>query len=542
MLFEKYLQDNIYLEWKDYYINYGYLKTIIENIINKKPNSEKIFVKELEKSWIKYYNFASQLIDSVIESELNKNKLVDIFKINEFISINQEGFRKIIKKHDKNSNYSLYPAWKWKIKSNTFEKLFPTIKKISQLYPRDEHMESKIDNSSFKRKSIKYWVEKKNIIPVICHIIPNLPIYVWDEDINDHIYQEISSVYFDNKNLKTYHTRINKEENNKLIRIRWYGELPEKVFIERKVHHEDWTGIDSSKDRININTSEVMPFIRRNIRYNNDLANEIQDCITKEELYPIVRTTYNRISFQLKTTNEVRISLDINLKMIKEKVSHLDWFTDNENILEEDIINFPYSVLEVKIATTNDSVPDWVQSLMNSNLIIPQPNFSKYIHGCYSFYQDMVTLRPSWVSNDVVININDEVDNEIISVVDSQNNCCNSIGLSYRKFMGKDIKVAEPVKIEPKTFFANERTYLQWFNSAVLVASVGTALMAQVDKLVGILLILVSFLILIYSLAIYFRRNNMLLNRIGNGYSDTYGPIFLTISLLVAFGISIFLL
>ena len=43
-------------------------------------------------------------------------------------------------------------------------------------------------------------------------------------------------------------------------------------------------------------------------------------------------------------------------------------------------------------------------------------------------------------------------------------------------------------------------------------------------------------------MAIYFRRNNMLLNRIGNGYSDTYGPIFLTISLLVAFGISIFLL
>jgi SPX domain protein involved in polyphosphate accumulation len=133
MLFEKYLEDNMYIEWKDYYINYSYLKNIIENIINKKPNSEKIFVKELEKSWIKYYNFASQLIDSALESDLNKNKLVDIFKINEFININQEGFRKIIKKHDKNSNYSLYPAWKWKIKSNTFEKLFPTIKKNIQI-------------------------------------------------------------------------------------------------------------------------------------------------------------------------------------------------------------------------------------------------------------------------------------------------------------------------------------------------------------------------------------------------------------------------
>ena len=175
---------------------------------------------------------------------------------------------------------------------------------------------------------------------------------------------------------------------------------------------------------------------------------------------------------------------------------------------------------------------------MNSNLIIPQPNFSKYIHGCYSFYQDIITLRPSWVSNDIVINIDDDSVNTIVSETEPVNNCC----LSYRKFMGTDNTVAEPVKIEPKTFFANERTYLQWFNSAVLVASVGTALMAQVDRLVGILLILVSFLILIYSLIIYFRRNNLLLNRVGKGYNDTYGPIFLTISLLVAFGISIFLL
>ena len=321
MLFQKYYEENIMIDWKEYYIDYGKLKEYINNIKNNKPDSEKFFSKELDKYWLNYYNFINQKITETVEIEnVDKSILIDIFRINEFVTLNQECLRKIIKKHDKNSNYSLYPAWKWKIKSNTFQKLFPIIKKVSKLYPRDENISNVINNNSFKRKSMKFWVEKKNIIPVICHILPNLPVYIWDEDINDHIYQEISSVYFDNKELKTYNTRINKEENNKLIRIRWYGELPNKVFLERKVHHDDWTGLESSKDRILIETKNVMPFIRRNIRLNNELANEIQNCIYSDNLYPIIRTTYNRISFQLKNTNDIRISLDLKLNLIKEKL------------------------------------------------------------------------------------------------------------------------------------------------------------------------------------------------------------------------------
>jgi len=537
MLFQKYYEENIMIDWKEYYIDYGKLKEYINNIKNNKPDSEKIFSKELDKYWLNYYNFIDKKITETVEIEnVDKSILVDIFKINEFVTLNQECLRKIIKKHDKNSNYSLYPAWKWKIKSNTFQKLFPIIKKVSKLYPRNENVDNLINNSSFKRKSMKFWVEKKNIIPVMCHILPNLPVYVWDEDINDHIYQEISSVYFDNKELKTYNTRINKEENNKLIRIRWYGELPNKVFLERKVHHDDWTGLESSKDRISIETKNVMPFIRRNIRLNNDLANEIQNCIHSDNLYPIIRTTYNRISFQLKNTNDIRISLDLKLNLIKEKVSHLDWFTDNEDILDEDIKRFKYSVLEIKLANNSiEHPPEWINSLINSNLIISQPNFSKYIHGCYSFYNDKINIRPSWINDDTIIDIIDNVsesgeNNHIV-----KNNCCFSI-------FSKQEKIATAIKIEPKTFFANERTYLQWFNSGILVASIGTALTSYENApIIGFLLVGVSFCILIYALLLYNKRNNLLLNRVGKGYHDTYGPPILTLFVMLAFTLSLFL-
>ena len=171
-----------------------------------------------------------------------------------------------------------------------------------------------------------------------------------------------------------------------------------------------------------------MPFIRRNIRLNNELANEIQNCIYSDNLYPIIRTTYNRISFQLKNTNDIRISLDMKLNLIKEKVSHLDWFTDNEDILDEDIQRFKYSVLEIKLANNSiEDPPEWINSLINSNLIISQPNFSKYIHGCYSFYNDKINIRPSWINDDTIIDITDNVSESSENNQIVENNCCFNI-------------------------------------------------------------------------------------------------------------------
>ena len=43
-------------------------------------------------------------------------------------------------------------------------------------------------------------------------------------------------------------------ENNKLIRIRWYGDEMDNVFVERKVHHDNWTLLSSSKDRFQIHS------------------------------------------------------------------------------------------------------------------------------------------------------------------------------------------------------------------------------------------------------------------------------------------------
>jgi len=384
--FGEHLKNNIDEEWREYYINYEELKDLIDNIISYKPNSEKIFCKKLDKEWMKIYNFINRTISSICDKDLTSSDVLELLRINTFVHINREGFRKIIKKHDKNSNYKLYPAYKWKIRYNPTFKLYPALKQISELHkdPTDNLITPEIDNSSFKRKSIKFWVRKENVLPVICNILPNLPIHLWDEDINEHIYQMTSSVYLDNSHLDCYNERINKLENSKLVRIRWYGEDMENVFVERKVHHDSWVFLDSSKDRFQIHSRNIMAYLRGDLVIDNELENEIQTLVRDKELYPKIRTVYKRIAFQLKHTNKIRISLDVNLKLIREKTNHLEWFTEEDNLLDEDVYRFPFAILEVKLSgNTIDNPPSWITELMNSSLVIPQYKFSKYIHSIY---------------------------------------------------------------------------------------------------------------------------------------------------------------
>jgi len=551
MRFGEYLLQNRDHDWVDNYIDYDKLKELVNFVIEKRINSEKNFIKTLDKQWNTYYEFLNMEIDKVKKISIKKEVILQIMKINNFIHLNQEGFRKIVKKHDKISEFKIYPAWQWKIKYNPVFKLYDTIKSISKLYEdrSDIVVENVINNTSFKRKSIKYWVSKRNILPVICHIIPYLPIYIWDEDINEHIYQQITSVYLDNRNLDMYHNRIDKNENSKLVRFRWYGDEMEHIFVERKVHHENWTLQKSSKDRFIMQSRNILPFLRGDLLINNSLAREISTIITQKQLYPKIRTTYNRIAFQLKHSNKIRISLDVNFKLIKEKTNHLEWFTDIENIYDEDIYKFPYSILEIKLCDEMiETPPKWITDLIQSDLVIQQPSFSKFIHGTYTFYGYMCKKIPCWINNDpvdsnsILFDIrwdNENTTNEEINgeLIENNNSCC----IPYlKKKICNHNNIAEPIKIEPKTFFANERTFLQWFNAAIFIATAGLSLISIGESnTVGILLVILSIKTILYSLYIYYKRNYYLIHRIGTGYNDLYGPGIISLIIILAFIFSI---
>eukprot|EP00522_Entomoneis_paludosa_P000565 CAMPEP_0172472534 /NCGR_PEP_ID=MMETSP1065-20121228/68388_1 /TAXON_ID=265537 /ORGANISM="Amphiprora paludosa, Strain CCMP125" /LENGTH=274 /DNA_ID=CAMNT_0013230679 /DNA_START=468 /DNA_END=1292 /DNA_ORIENTATION=- len=97
-----------------------------------------------------------------------------------------------------------------------------------------------------------------------------------------------------------------------------------------------------------------------------------------------------------------------------------------------------------------------------------------------------------------------------------------------------------PIKIEPKVFFANERTFLAWMHLSVTLAGASIAILAFAEdqnpfsQLYGVLLLPVAIAFIIYSMYQYARRATMIRLRHPGPYEDTVGPAILGVMLMVS--------
>eukprot|EP00803_Ostreobium_quekettii_P001108 evm.model.scf_1437.5 EVM.evm.TU.scf_1437.5 scf_1437:35697-40987(-) len=121
-------------------------------------------------------------------------------------------------------------------------------------------------------------------------------------------------------------------------------------------------------------------------------------------------------------------------------------------------------------------------------------------------------------------------------------------------------------RIEPKTFFANERTFLSWMTIAVMVMFMGLSLLdgsnlvnggvggsantraceehhsCQVSRISGALISPVALVLMGYALYMYRKRTMQILRRETVRFDDQRGPIIVTVlllgALMVAFAVS----
>ena len=91
-----------------------------------------------------------------------------------------------------------------------------------------------------------------------------------------------------------------------------------------------------------------------------------------------------------------------------------------------------------------------------------------------------------------------------------------------------------PIKIEPKVFFANERTFLAWMHLSVMLAGASIAILAfaedtdnPLSQLYGVILLPVAIAFIVYSMYQYARRAAMIRTRHPGPYEDTVGPAVL---------------
>eukprot|EP00531_Pseudo-nitzschia_arenysensis_P011300 CAMPEP_0116141732 /NCGR_PEP_ID=MMETSP0329-20121206/14534_1 /TAXON_ID=697910 /ORGANISM="Pseudo-nitzschia arenysensis, Strain B593" /LENGTH=214 /DNA_ID=CAMNT_0003636925 /DNA_START=46 /DNA_END=690 /DNA_ORIENTATION=+ len=97
-----------------------------------------------------------------------------------------------------------------------------------------------------------------------------------------------------------------------------------------------------------------------------------------------------------------------------------------------------------------------------------------------------------------------------------------------------------PIKIEPKVFFSNERTFLAWMHVSVILAGASVAILALSDyeniskQLYGLIMLPVAVSFLVYAMYQYIKRSYMIRHKLPGPYEDTVGPVVLSVMLMIS--------
>ncbi|KAJ5770550.1 uncharacterized protein N7511_002601 [Penicillium nucicola] len=500
MRFGEYLRSSMIKEFYPYYIAYDELKKALKTDFVDEPTSDNtkparkewteddethfvsLLESELEKVFLFQKRKSEEIVNRIQESELEVSDVVsrlessadgrhssiarpsrpqptdsdfllleqtlsdiiaDVHDLAKFTQLNYTGFQKIIKKHDKETEWYLKPVFAARLNAKPFFKdnYDAFVIELSKLYDlvRTKGNPVKGDaaaggtQQNFVRQTTKYWVHRDNITELKLVILKHLPVLVFNASKEfEEKDTAISSIYYDNTDTwELYQGRLKKTEGAEAIRLRWYGGMEsDQIFVERKTHREDWTGEKSVKARFALKEKHVNAYLdgRMTVEQIFDkmrkegkksaaeiddleqLAREIQYRVITRRLVPVTRTFYHRTAFQLPGDARVRISLDTELTMIREdnmdgrRRAGKNWRRMDigvdfpfSQLPPEDIDRFPYAVLEVKLQTqAGQEPPQWIRDLTASHLVEAVPKFSKFIHGTATMFPTRINLLPFW--------------------------------------------------------------------------------------------------------------------------------------------------
>ena len=106
---------------------------------------------------------------------------------------------------------------------------------------------------------------------------------------------------------------------------------------------------------------------------------------------------------------------------------------------------------------------------------------------------------------------------------------CSNSNASYELLAPTSVQ-----KIEPKVFFANERTYLHWLHIGVILSTIASGILsfseetgATWGEFYGLLLLPLSLAFCIYALYIFLWRADRIRTRIPARWDDSFGPMVL---------------
>jgi SPX domain protein involved in polyphosphate accumulation/uncharacterized membrane protein YidH (DUF202 family) len=319
MRFGKTLRASIYAPWKDKYIDYTKLKSLLRE--DKFDDDEvpwteddenrfcdEIFNVQLEKvaqfqeetfialkgrvdaAFEKLKDLAPAdgkpkgdiAVSRLRELETELDAITnDVTELKKYSNVNYTGFLKIVKKHDRKRGdmYKVRPMMQVSLSKRPFNSeqgYSPLLQKLSIMYfairqTLDEggdhplpDLENQGDIHNGERYTAhKFWVHPDNLLEVKTFILRRLPTLIYSDKsskaVDGNEDPTITSLYFDNPKFDLYSKKVDRQVEASSVRVRWYGELDPKaeLFLEQKTVKEN----SSDESRFLIKEKYVKPFL-----------------------------------------------------------------------------------------------------------------------------------------------------------------------------------------------------------------------------------------------------------------------------------------
>ncbi|KAK4519645.1 uncharacterized protein ATC70_009882 [Mucor velutinosus] len=447
MKFGQCLQQHAFPPWKNEYIQYNSLKYFLKEQ-QYKPNggwtvqdenyfAEKLMIDELNKVNGFIYLKTKQ-IWSIMQQESEQEIRQKITDLIQFIRLNATGFQKILKKHDKHTHFNLQSSIRFRDVPSQFSSHETNLNEILYSYPAITEIASAPQPALEKVTTTKYWIHPDNVTEVQALLLFYLPI---SED------NASSTVYFDNPHqFPLYSNMLERNESAETIRAKWYGHISNTtdVYFERKIHHESWLHNKGLfvKDRFCLPLPQVNNYLTHgqyphHTQTNPQLASSIYQSMHQQNLKPTLRCYHHRTTYH-QGHSPFRVSLDTKVAFMKEMTAH--WHRQDigedypfDHLPRDQVYFFPYAILETKFINTagaDECAPEWLNQLVESQLVYEVPYFSKYLHGASYFFREQLPMLPWWLS-EMSVDIRRKPSNAAISTPSTEQHRCTVIEPEY---------------------------------------------------------------------------------------------------------------
>ena len=371
------------------------------------------------------------------------------------------------------------------------------------------------------------------------------------------ISHRVDAVYYDTPWMESFEKEVGKKNE-------WFGfqaesadnmttiTLPSGAIVPG-VSSRVWDKVWSSKgESASVNDS----------RLKKSHMEEIKSLV-RAGYTPLVDCSFDRFVFRVQDDihGQIEVCLDENVMFVPH--------TKRERTLNDVTSKFTGNVLYVTVPEDSPrELPDWLVEIIRVPGITEVPNFSKRIQGLFVYADQFMgggqnVPRPAWapqkppvstkqtrvrlpsavsplvkVAEEPKLPRKTESERSLIGKADDfLTNVANMMAYllgDKTSLSDQGIRVRDAmVKIEPKSFFACERTLLDWTHTTVLVS--GLAVLQ--GGLVALLVALIPIVILVWQARLHRFRNSAMKNKECRDYSDPIGPPLLFISLTIMFSL-----